>query len=211
MPLAGVLSTVRNYQSIDLAPDASVRSPADPFQRALIERAARGDHDAFAELVDARLVATFRSMLAILGDEFDARDVTQAIFVQAWRHLPTLRDPDLFAAWFGRIASNAARSAMRGRRRRAVREIAMTRLADAGESLAPVTPAHDEQTASLDRLERAFERISADERLCLWLHHHEGLSLAEIGERVGVSAKTVKSRMFTARRALERELAAEDR
>ena len=63
----------------------------------------------------------------------------------------------------------------------------------------------------IDRLDRAFERLSPAERTCLWLHHYEGLSLADIGQRLNVPAKTVKSRLFTARRALERELAAEDR
>lgn len=184
---------------------------ADMLERTLVERASRGDHDAFASLVDARLVPTFRTVMAILGDEADARDTTQAIFVQAWRHLPTLRNAELFPAWFGRIVVNATRSAMRGRRRRAVREISLTGLVDGGEALTTARSAHDDQTASSDRLERAFERITPDERSCLWLHHHEGLSLAEIGRRLDVPAKTVKSRMFTARRALERELAAEDR
>jgi RNA polymerase sigma-70 factor (ECF subfamily) len=100
---------------------------------------------------------------------------------------------------------------MRGRRRRSVREISMAGLSDGGESLASAGTAHDQRTASSDRLERAFERISPAERICLWLHHQEGLSLAEIGQRLDIPAKTVKSRMFTARRALERELEAEDR
>ena len=207
----GVLSIVSTEQSIVLLQDSPVNATAHAVERTLVERASRGDHDAFASLVDDRLVPTFRTVMAILGDESDARDTTQAIFVQAWRHLPSLRNPDLFAAWFGRIVVNATRSSMRGRRRRSVREISLTGLADDGGSLVRASTAHDERTASNDRLERAFERITPDERTCLWLHHHEGLSLAEIGQRLDVSAKTIKSRMFTARRALERELAVEDR
>ena len=70
---------------------------------------------------------------------------------------------------------------------------------------------HDQRTADLDRLERASERLAPMERTVLWLHHHEDLSLAEIGERMEVPAKTVKSRLFTARRSLERALEVEDR
>ena len=191
--------------------DASVDNATNPSERALVERARQGDHDAFASLVDARLPATFRSVLAILGNESDARDTTQAIFVQAWRNLPSLRDPERFPAWFGRIVVNTARSSMRGRRRRHVREISFAGLPDEGESLTGSSADFDDRTASIDRLERAFERLSDGERACLWLHHHEGLSLADIGQRLGVPAKTVKSRLFTARRALERELLAEDR
>ena len=180
-------------------------------ERTLVDRARGGDHDAFASLVDARLASTYRTVLAILGNEADARDTTQAIFLQAWRNLPALRDPDLFAAWFGRIVVNASRSSMRGRRRRSVREISFAGLPDEGASLTSATPAHDERSASLDRLERAFERLSPADRTYLWLHHYEGLSLADIGLRLDVPPKTVKSRLFSARRALERQLEAEDR
>ena len=180
-------------------------------ERALVERARRGDHEAFASLVDARLSSTYRTVLAILGNEADARDTTQAIFLQAWRNLPALRDPELFAAWFGRIVVNSSRSSMRGRRRRTVREISFAGLPDEGASLTGSAVAHDERTASLDRLERAFERLSPADRTCLWLHHYEGLSLADIGSRLDIPPKTVKSRLFSARRALERELETEDR
>ena len=61
-----------------------------------MERARRGDHDAFAALVDRRLAATFRTAMAILGNEADARDATQEIFLRAWRNLPELREPDRF-------------------------------------------------------------------------------------------------------------------
>ena len=89
--------------------------------------------------------------------------------------------------------------------------ISFAGLPDKGGSLQAGTATHEDRTASNDRLERAFERLSDSERTCLWLHHYEGLSLEEIGQRLQVSSKTVKSRMFTARRALERELTTEDR
>ena len=183
----------------------------DHSEIALVQRARAGDHDAFGELVDLRLNATFRSVMAILGNESDARDVTQTIFVQAWTNLPSLREPALFPAWFGRIVVNSARTALRGRRRRSVREIQASGLPDDGAAMAPEQPRYEDRTADLDRLERALERLSAAERTVLWLHHYEGLSLADIGTRLGVRPGTVKSRLFTARRALERELQVEDR
>ena len=186
-------------------------SRAETSERTLVQRARRGDHDAFAALVDIRLPGTFRTALAILGNESDARDATQTAFVQLWRNLPSLRDPGLFPAWFGRIVVNTARTSLRRRGRQRIREIPLAALPDDGGWLEANRTAHDEETASLDRLERAFERLSEGERTCLWLHHYEGLSLADIGQRLQVSPKTVKSRLFTARRALERELEAEDR
>jgi len=177
----------------------------------MVERARAGDHDAFAELLDARLNPTFRTAMAILGDEAEARDATQAVFIQVWTQLPRLRDPSLFSAWFGRIVVNTARSALRGRRRRTVREIHAGSFAIDDAGVAATGPGHEERAADLDRIERAFERLSPDERAVLWLHHYEDLSLAEMAERTGVPPRTVKSRLFTARRALERALQLEDR
>jgi len=180
-------------------------------EAALVERANRGDHEAFGALVDGRLPATFRTALAILGNEADARDATQDIFVRAWRNLPELREPDRFAAWFGRIVVNTCRTAIRGRRRRIIREISVGALPDEGQQLPSLAAAHDDRSAGLDILDRALDRISVADRTLLALHHFEHLSLEMIGEQLGVPAKTVKSRMFSARRSLDRALKVERR
>jgi RNA polymerase sigma-70 factor, ECF subfamily len=180
-------------------------------ETALVERARIGNHEAFAAIVEGRLAATFRTAMAILGNEADARDATQEIFLRAWRNLPELRDPDRFGAWFGRIVVNTCRTAIRGRRRRIVREISVGSLPDEGEQLtAPARP-HDDRTADLDLLERALNRLSVADRTLLALHHFEHLSLGDISERLGVPSKTVKSRLFSARRLLERALEVERR
>ena len=197
----------RMAKAAEGAPSMRARTPSEVE---LVERARAGDHLAFAQLLDLRLDQTFRTAMAILGDETEARDATQAIFIQAWTHLPQLRDPALFSAWFGRIVVNTARSALRGRRRRTLREIPAA-IPVGEDGIASNGPSPEERTSELDRIERAFERLSPDERAVLWLHHYEDLSLAEIGERTGVPPRTVKSRLFTARRALERSLQVEDR
>ncbi len=192
--------------------DSAVVATADRVgEAALVERARRGDHEAFGALVDGRLTATFRTALAILGNEADARDATQDIFVRAWRNLPELREPDRFAAWFGRIVVNTCRTAVRGRRRRIVREISVGALPDEGRQLPSLEPAHQDRSASLDVLDRALDRISVADRTLLALHHFEHLSLDVIGERLGVPSKTVKSRLFSARRSLDRALEVERR
>ena len=71
--------------------------------------------------------------------------------------------------------------------------------------------AHRGLTYSADAFDRAFERLNADERALLVLRHHDELPVADIAARLGIPAGTVKSRLFTARRALERALAREDR
>lgn len=177
----------------------------------LVERAGSGDQQAFAALVSERLEPTFRTALAILGDEADARDATQEIFIRVWRNLPGLRNADLFQAWFGRIVVNTCRSSIRGRRRRIVREISVGSLSEDDERLTPAVGGYDDRTADLDMLEGALDRLSPAERTLLALHHHEGLSLDEIGRRYDLPARTIKSRLFTARRSLERAIEVEGR
>jgi len=192
--------------------DSVLEAPAIRIgETALVQLACRGDHDAFAALVDARLATTFRTALAILGNEADARDVTQEIFLRAWRNLPELREPDRFAAWFGTIIVNTCRTAIRGRRRRIVREISVGSLPGEGDQLESRESPHDVRTADLDLLERALDRLSLADRTLLALHHFEHLPLEDIGERLGVPGKTVKSRLFSARRSLERALEVERR
>jgi RNA polymerase sigma-70 factor (ECF subfamily) len=168
---------------------------------------AKGDAQAFASLVDHRLEPTFRIALAILGNEADARDATQEVFVRLWRNLPGLRDEHRFAAWFHRIVVNTCRSEVRGHQRRRVREIAVATI----DESANATLGHDEQSASAELLTRAIDRLTPAERTLLALHHYEGLSLAEIGDLHALPVRTIKSRLFAARRSLERAIEVERR
>src|SRR5262245_39699434 len=121
-----------------LGADGAARS----MERALVDRARAADHEAFEALVRRRADTAYRTAFAILRNEADARDATQDAFLRAWRELRSLRDPDRFDAWFGRILVNTCRNAMRGRARRVVREIPVDPAEDIGER-AHVDPAPD--------------------------------------------------------------------
>jgi RNA polymerase sigma-70 factor (ECF subfamily) len=86
----------------------------------LVERAARGDVDAFETLVATRLNRAFRTASAILGSEADAHDVVQEAFVATWRHLPKLRDRARFDAWLNKTIVNRCRDGGRLLHRRIV-------------------------------------------------------------------------------------------
>jgi RNA polymerase sigma-70 factor, ECF subfamily len=176
---------------------------------ALVERAQAGDRMAFEQLVQRRVDSAFRTARAILGNEADARDATQEAFLSAWRERRSLRDPIRFDAWFGRILVNSCRQAMRGRRRRSVREIAASDLANPVDALLARDPAPDERSADLDAVERAFERVSAQDRTILVLHHLEHRPLVDIAAALDIPVGTVKSRLHAARGSLERALEAE--
>jgi RNA polymerase sigma-70 factor (ECF subfamily) len=189
-----------------LSADSAVRS----LDRALVERARAADHDAFEALVMRRADAAYLTAYAILRNEADARDATQDAFLRTWRELPSLRDPERFDAWFGRILVNTCRNAMRGRKRRVLREIPVDPAGDIGER-AHVDPTPDERAAQVDRVQRAFLRLTLDERLLLALHHGESRPIEEVARLVGAPAGTVKWRLFEARASLARALEHEDR
>jgi RNA polymerase sigma-70 factor (ECF subfamily) len=175
------------------------------LDRALVEQARGGDSDAFEAIVRSTIDAVYRLSLAILGDEADARDATQETFVAAWRRIASLRDADKFEAWLQRIAVNAARMALRGRRRRLVREIPNADvIAAAGGAEAEAQP------SDADRLGAAMASLSVNQRTLLALHHLDGRRLDEIAGLLKIPVGTAKSRLFTARRALEKALASED-
>ncbi len=157
----------------------------------------------------ARIDAIHRLSLAIVGDEADARDATQETFVAAWRRIGSLRETDRFDAWLQRIAVNAARMTLRARGRRRVREIPSGDVASLA-ALASASASDDRsaivERSDADRLGVALARLPVDQRTILVLHHLEGHAVAELAEILEIPAGTVKSRLHTARRALEAAL-----
>jgi RNA polymerase sigma-70 factor (ECF subfamily) len=184
------------------------REPIDTAtDRDLVDRARSGDLEAFEEIVRVRSDAVYRLTYAILGDEADARDAAQEAFVGAWRQFGSLRDTARFDAWFQRLVVNAARMTHRARRRRGVREIPSSRVAGVAELPATASPAD----VDARRLDVALRRLDLDQRTILALHHLEGRSVAELAEVLSIPEGTVKSRLHSARRALQAALDAEAR
>jgi RNA polymerase sigma factor (sigma-70 family) len=171
---------------------------------ALIRRAQTGDIDAFTALVAGRVEAMQRTAMAILGHEADARDAVAESLAAVWRELPRLRDPLAFEGWSTRILVHACRRRLRGRNRARVRELTID-AAEAGRRL-PSADSPVDDVADRMALEHAFERLDADARTILVLHHLDGRGLSEIASVLGIPVGTAKSRLFAARRSLERAL-----
>lgn len=177
---------------------------------ALVAAARNGDREAFEALLGRHLDGTFRTVLAIVGNEPDARDATQEIFITVWRELPRLREADRFGAWLGRITVNTCRKSLRSRGRRRLREIPVLDhgtpevASDAGRR-----PDFTLAAADADALDRAFGRLPVETRMLLVLHYFDEEPLAEIGNVLGIPVGTVKSRLSAARQALARALEVE--
>jgi RNA polymerase sigma-70 factor (ECF subfamily) len=175
----------------------------------LVERAQAGDRGAFEALLERWLDLSLRAAFVILGNEADARDATQEAFLQAWRDIRRLRDPDRFDAWLNRILVNRCRSLRGNRRRTTVREIHLSLLPEAAEPAVDDDPPGEGGSLSLDAVEHAFRRLSMPDRTILVLHHLQHLPLTDVAAGLGIPVGTAKSRLFAARKALERALEAE--
>ena len=171
---------------------------------ALVNQAKQGDREAFDALArltgDRCMAIAFR----ILRDFDLADDAVQAALLIAWRDLRSLRDPELFEPWLHRILTNACYAEARRRKRWS-----------AGIRVLHVEPVHGTDdyltVESRDLLDRAFRRLTVEQRAVLVFHHYLGLSLPEIAERLGIPLGTVKSRMYHAKQALRAGLDADTR
>lgn len=162
---------------------------------ALVERALRGDRDAFGVLVRAYEGVLFNVALRMVNDREDARDLTQTAFLKAWQKLDTFDRSRKFFSWIYRIVINESINLLHGRRRH--EPVDETRSSDAP------TPEDECHTAEIGALVgRALLDLPAEQRELVVLRHFLHLSHREMSETLGVPEKTVKSRLYTARQAL---------
>ena len=175
------------------------------LERELIEQARRGDRTAYEAIVRRKVETVYRTARAILGNDADADDATQEALIGAWRKLPSLRDVDRFDAWLGRITVNACRMALRRRRSNSAVPLP-SGMSGAADPVDPRASTFEARSVAADAFDRAFDRLPIDQRAILVLHHREELPIAEIAARLGIPAGTVKSRLHTARAALQQAL-----
>jgi RNA polymerase sigma-70 factor (ECF subfamily) len=175
-------------------------------QRDLVERAARGEVEAFDAVVRAASSRLFAIAQRILRDQYMAEDALQQTLITIWNELPRLRDPDRFDAWTYRLIVRASMAEAR-RERRGGPAIQLL----PGDADASSTPDEYRTVADRDQLERGFRQLTAEQRAILVLQHFAGQSLAEIADILGIPVGTAGSRLHHATRALRAALEADNR
>jgi RNA polymerase sigma-70 factor (ECF subfamily) len=174
------------------------------MQLELVERARRGDHDAFAALAGAAIARLDAAARLILRDPDQAKDAVQETLVRAWRDLPTLRSPDRFDAWLHRLLYRACIDEARRLRRHRF-DVELTPIDSPGTS--------DTASAAADRdqLERGFSRLEPEARALIVLHHYLDLPLPEVAIALGIPLGTAKSRLHRALGSMRAALDADTR
>jgi RNA polymerase sigma-70 factor (ECF subfamily) len=164
----------------------------------LITRCLSGDAAAFEPIVERYQRVLFTVALRMLGDHEQAADAAQNAFISAYRKLETFDRNCRFFSWIYRILVNEC---LNDRRRRRAYEPLTPELA-VGESPADVLEANERRRS----VQAAVLALPTEHREVVILRHFAGLSYDDIAEALGVPAKTVKSRLHTAKERLARSL-----
>jgi RNA polymerase sigma factor (sigma-70 family) len=172
----------------------------------LVDRARRGDEEAYTQLVQRHAGLAFRTAYLITGSAADAEDVTQEAFVAAYRALPRFRAGAPLRPWLLRIVANGARNRRRSTGRRAdlgLRLADSLRAADAAPSPEREVEAAEERAALL----RAVAALDPADRDVVACRFFLDLSVAESAVVLDCAEGTVKSRLSRAIERLRRAFA----
>lgn len=178
-------------------------TPSDPE---LIARARRGDARAFRLLVERHQRRVVAIALGMVRNRQDALDVAQEAFLRVHCALGSFDGQSQFSTWLYRIVHNLCIDHLRRRR-------IEVEFDERDASLRPAPAVGDDPARAVAdrelraRFVTALETLSPAHRAVLTLREVEGLSYQQIAEVVGCSIGTVMSRLFHARRNLQRELA----
>ena len=163
----------------------------------VVSLAARGDRDAFTELVRRRQHWVRNLMRRFSGDSVLADDLSQKVFLQVWRKIRQLKQPDRFGGWIKRIAVNEWIDHQRSSdtfRNREYNDATQT--------------TEEPSTATAMDLDKALSTLPAAVRLCIVLSYHERMTHGEIAELTGIQLGTVKSHIRRGSRKLRELLSA---
>ena len=171
----------------------------------LVERAKRGDVDAYQVLVQRHQDAAFRTAYFVAGQTGDAEDAAQDAFVKAYRALGSFRSGSSFKPWLLAIVANEARNRIRSASRR---ESLALRLAESRHRGGAVPSPEGAALARADQeaLVSALGELSGEDRLVIAYRYFMEMNEKEMAEALGCRPGTVKSRLSRALARLRERL-----
>ncbi len=179
--------------------------------RLLVTRCREGDLGAFDTLITKYRTRLYNMVLSIVRNEQDAWDVCQEGFVRAWKAIGRFRDESTFSTWIYRIMTNAALDSLRRAKSHPTTSFDEA-FPDGAAPAGSPSPGEGEAARSFrraeiaDRINEALATLSPEHRAVILLKEVEGLQYNEIAERTGISIGTVMSRLFYARKSLQKKL-----
>jgi RNA polymerase sigma-70 factor (ECF subfamily) len=177
----------------------------------LIQRAQKGDHDAFALLVHEHQRYVYNLALRVVRDENEALDLAQETFVRAWTALPNFKGQSQFRTWLYRIVTNLCYNRLPALRRS---------LNDLGDDVMEQIPETDsgfdnpafvlESDEIRSHLYQAIDALDENYRLLITLRYQNDLSYEEIASTLNLPLGTVKTGLYRAKEQLRSVLTLEE-
>ncbi len=166
----------------------------------LVRQAQRGDKGAFEQLYREHVGRIYALCLRLSADSVRAEELTQDVFVRAWKSLARFRGEAALSSWLHRIAVNVFLQSQRSETRRRARTVSGqgAQIAEAGSGTSP-------QDVGVD-LERAIRALPTGARSVFILHDIEGYGHEEIARMTGTAIGTSKAQLHRARRLLREAL-----
>ena len=169
----------------------------------LMERVSQGDAQAFQQLVDAGIDRVLAVARRTLGDEAEAEDVAQEVFLRLWRQAEKWQGGRAqVSTWLYRVTVNACIDRLRSRKEETVKDVPEI-----------VAEATQQQTMEEDDLrhtmDAALQQLPERQRLALVLFHYESMSMNAVAEAMDASVEAVESLLARGRRSLKKKLQSE--
>jgi RNA polymerase sigma-70 factor, ECF subfamily len=179
-----------------------------------VEAAKRGDREAFRTLFERYHRRAYALAVGVVRNQDDALDVVQDAFIKAHKYLDKFEGNSSFYTWLYRIVMNLAIDHIRKHRRVRPVELDEQRLEDGGhdgDGLLPQLLGSNPGRALMDkqirqRIDVALGELSENHRSVLVMRELEGLSYEEMAQAMGCSKGTIMSRLFHARKNMQRRL-----
>ena len=175
----------------------------------LVARSRKGDVESFNQLITRWERPIYALAYRVIGQEEDARDVTQETFLRAFRGIGAFKGQAKFSSWLYRIALNLCRDWIRRRRRTPItlvpEDVELEDLAadvGASESVEDLV-ARRELSAVV---EVAMAKLPEEQRTAIILKEYHGMTFQEIADLQGCPLSTVKTRLYQGLSVLRREL-----
>lgn len=179
--------------------------PRDASDAELVVRAQTGEPQAFEELVRRYRNDVYGLSYHFLRNREEAWDVSQEVFIKAYRSLGRFRGDAGIKTWLLRIAANHCKDHFKKRR---ISTVSMDAMPTQDFFPAPSDPGKDLANSELgNAIQQALDSISPKHRMAFVLREFEGMSYKDMAEVMNCSEGTVMSRLHHARKKLQNKLA----
>ena len=170
----------------------------------LVARCQQGDQTAFQQLFELHRTDVARVVFRMVGRKSEIDDLIQEVFLQVYRSIGKFQGNSQFSTWLYRVTVNVVLMHRRAAKSRPV--LVEESPAHIPVDRAPSPEAEAARSARIEAFYRLLERLSEKKRTVFVLHELEGVSPAEIAKIVGAPLLTVRTRLFYARRDIEKML-----